>query len=312
MSISIDMYPVLNDNLVGKIGFFADEFLFYYFDEDRNSMQNLETNKTNDHASSSLVINDSKCKWHADNFSLNFTRRYIFQAASFLFGNKGITHEDSIIGVALLWLSKSSSQRGTIDIGTLINNKQKCEVLLKGEFLPGQIRGSVTLQTVLYLKSIPNDTFGYAKCVGTILGVLDEHTVILDGSGSEFPIVEVSESSQPLWYVKCDWIDPLIDSFTEENVCLCINNAHRHFSLLKLEDGIGSSPLFTEILASAMQTIVQKVASSNYIDKIMSGEEVEAGSIGQVVHYFITTFGWDSASPDRLAASIRKDMDSRF
>ena len=52
---------------------------------------------------------------------------------------------------------------------------------------------------------------------GTILGVLDETKVIIDGNGSLFPIHMVSNLTEPLWWVQCNWEDPTQDSFTDDN-----------------------------------------------------------------------------------------------
>lgn len=67
-----------------------------------------------------------------------------------------------------------------------------------------------------------------------------------------------------------------------------------------------------EILAGAMQTIVLNAMVGDSWDEIVKGEGLEEGSIGQAINYFISTFAWDTSSPERLAMSIRKDFDSRM
>jgi hypothetical protein len=67
-----------------------------------------------------------------------------------------------------------------------------------------------------------------------------------------------------------------------------------------------------DIVASALQIIIQKVKESEYWSEIVSGQNIEQGSIAQAIQYFITTFDWKADSPENLALSIRKDFDSRL
>jgi hypothetical protein len=150
-----------------------------------------------------------------------------------------------------------------------------------------------------------------ANTAGVLLGTFDQFTIILDGNGSMFPIVEVFEPSQPLWWVRCDWTDPLIDRF-DEDIQICLNGCHPNYKLLKTESGLKGSPLLIEIIASALQIIVEKLKESEYWEDIISGRNYEQGSIAEAANYFITNFQWDTHSSERLALTIRKDLESRI
>ncbi len=274
-----------------------------------------EANESHGQTQSVIQLIDSNCQWHANSYDLCFRRKCIISNTSFLFGANGVVDDHSVLGIAVMWSSKkTSSQRGVFNICEITKKNDNRKAFdIEGSFPPGQLKGAILLETLVYMKD-PGDikTGAYAKNSGTILGVLDVVTIIMDGNGSVFPIVEVKEPFQPLWYVVCSWSDPLVDAFDEDNVKLCINTANTSYNLLKLEEGLKESPFLKEILASAMQTIVLNVMTSNYWDEILKGENFEDGSIGQAINYFITTFGWETSSPERLALSIRKDFDARL
>lgn len=303
----------MNSTLFEKIGFFATEYEFSYHKEQTEIPLETKLNDIMNPNSNTLQVYDEDCNWYADVFDLIIRRKLEIRNPSFLFGSRGIAHEESELGIALMWMSKTSNQRGTFQINHFTCGVQSLSFDIEKIFFPGILTGTIDLQTVLYLKKpAVNNTANFAEDSGIILGILDHFKIIIDGKGSVFPIVEVNEPSQPLWYVKCDWTDPLIDGFDEENVSLCINRANPNYDSLKIENGLQGSPLFMEVIAGALQTIVQKIVLSPEWVDIMNGRNIEDGSIGQAVYYFISNFGWDTSTPERLALSIRKDIESRL
>ncbi|KMJ57114.1 hypothetical protein AB685_16960 [Bacillus sp. LL01] len=315
MSIQLNFFPVLTQDLFEKIGYELGLFeLSYTSGGFSNALDAVPADSTG--RNSQLQVRDEKNVWEPDGFNLCVKRSYTINVPKFLFGENGIAGGEDEIGIALLWTSKASNQRG-IHIIADFNSKTPFPYTfnLNKEFPAGQLKGSISLQTVLYMKTTgirePNEIH-LANKAGIILGVLDEYTLVIDGNGSVFPIVEVSEPSQPLWWVNCQWNDPTEDAFDEESVRICINKAHANYKIIKMEGGLKESPLLLDIIASALQIIIQKVRESDYWEEIKKGEDLEPGSIGQAVNYFITTFNWDVHSPESLALSIRKDFDNRI
>ena len=98
-----------------------------------------------------------------------------------------------------------SKQRGVIPIGEIENSQRDLEFELNYEFSEAQLRGSVEFSTIIYLKEAGTPLWGeehLANQYGCILGELDNKFVIrLDGNGSVFPMYEIHEPGQPLWYV---------------------------------------------------------------------------------------------------------------
>lgn len=312
MSIELNLFPTVDKKLFDKIGFFSNEYEFSYISD--GDIQVLETNSNYAlYNNDSIQVSDPHNQWHSDGYDLHVKRGCRVENPDFLFGSNGIADTDSVLGIATIWTSKSSNQRGVFEVGQLRYRQSNKTHMGKFSFSKGQIRGVLNLETVIYLKKPGfKKTLPYATAPGTILGTLDMTTIILDGNGSVFPIIEVDEPSQPLWYVTCTWSDPLSDSFSEENVRLCINKAHPSYELLKLNEGIKDSYFFIEILASAMQTIILKAMTNTEWDQIVRGESLEEGSVGEAINYFINNFNWDTTSPERLALSIRQDFKSRL
>lgn len=314
MSVLLSLYPTLTNELLIKAGYLSTNYNFYY--TVNGTQYPLEAKPTDaSYNNEVLLISDERCEWTPDTHELTFERTLILNHPHFLFGSTGIACEGSELGLALLWMSKSSSQRGVRKIGGFKKNDERIELSLHQTFPPGHLRGKVLLQIIVYLKtpgSVQENEQHLVNEAGVVLGVLDQFTIVLDGSGSIFPIVEVSEPKQPLWWVKCDWTDPQTEPFDEEFVQICLNAAHPHYNLLKVDQGLKESALLKDIISSALQIIILKVKESGNWDEIVTGRDCEPGSIGQAVHYFINTFGWDTNSPEKLAYTIRKDLDSRI
>lgn len=313
MSVQLNLFPTIDKTLYEKIGYMSNSYKFSYHKDGYDIDLDNEANESHGQTQNVIQLIDSNSQWHANAYDLCFKRKCMINNPGFLFGANGIAEEDAVLGVAIMWLSKSSSQRGIFEVCELTFDNKRKNIDITGNFPPGQLKGTLILETIVYLKNSGLKSSSiYADNTGTILGTLDTFTIVMDGNGSVFPIIEVKEPGQPLWYVVCSWTDPMVDSFDEDNIRLCINTANPSYNLLKLEEGLKESPFLKEILAGAMQTIVLNVMSSDYWDEILKGEGFEDGSIGQAINYFINTFGWETNSPERLAMSIRKDFDLRL
>lgn len=104
-----------------------------------------------------------------------------------------------------------------------------------------------------------------------------------------------------------DASDPMQDKFESENVEIRLNKAHPNYDALKIESSMIESPLFIEVLSSALMVIVESVKESAGEDweNILEGTGFETGSIAEAVYYFITRLQWDISSPSKTSASIK-------
>jgi hypothetical protein len=77
-----------------------------------------------------------------------------------LFGPNGIACNNAKLGIALMWTSPDSKQRGVIPIGEIENSQRDLEFELNYEFSEAQLRGSVEFSTIIYLKEAGTPLWG--------------------------------------------------------------------------------------------------------------------------------------------------------
>lgn len=312
MSNEILFHKRLDEKLFMKIGYETEPYIFSY--ADNGVIKEISLNHETGTNGNQFFIHDEEAVWEPDKFNLIVQKKIFINNPVFLFTENGIVAPDAVLGVALNWFSKSSNQRGTVKVGTLTREQRgPFSAILTQEFERSQLNGEVTLEIILYLERVPKfQAAWYSSQSGTILGTLDSQQIILDGSGSSFPILEVSAPSMPLWFVTFNFTDILTDPFTEDFVCINFNSAHKNFKYIDDKKGTFNAPMLTEVLAGALQVIVQKALDSPEGDDVSNGMNLEEGSIGQAVYYFLKTFNWDISSPEKLAESIRRDLESRI
>ena len=230
-----------------------------------------------------------------------------------MFGPTQLVNTDAELGLALQWLSKQSSQRGVIPLATITSTTPN-EVTIPVDcyFQKDKLFGEVHISLFVYLKKASiNSMRGQAQLPGTNLGKLVEWAVILDGSGSTFPIVMVNEPDKPLWYVDFNYSEPLVEPFDKEYIAIYLNKAHVAFPMIQKPKTKIDQALYVEFLAGSMQLILQNLMECPDWQDIQDGRNCEEGSIGQVMHYFKTTLNWDFDTPEKLAMSLRKDLETR-
>lgn len=312
MSSAISSYPVLTDQLRSRFRFsILEDYSFGYVrDDDEHELVPEELGAgTINHR---LV--DTNGDWDPDRDCLFVRRRFEIQNASCLFGPDGIACSNAEIGVAVIWTSADSKQRGAVELGGLKKSDAPSRMSLAYSFRTAQLRGMVEFSTVMYIREAgipqPSERFlAYKR--GMLLGEIDRYQIQLDGSGSVFPIYEVEEPDQPLWYVRCDWDDPTYDLFSE-TVAINLNKAHRNYRYIDRNSKTYDHQLLNEIIAAAISVIISKLKSQgSYWDSTVSGTDIQPGSVSQAVNYFISTLGWDVSAPETMAISIRKFMDGK-
>ncbi len=87
-----------------------------------------------------------------DDYQLCIGRKYSIRTYQCLFGPNGIACNNAKLGIALMWTSPDSKQRGVIPIGEIENSQRDLEFELNYEFSEAQLRGSVEFSTIIYLK----------------------------------------------------------------------------------------------------------------------------------------------------------------
>lgn len=312
MSSDIRLFPYLTEDLMNRIRLQSRQYCFYY--EKDNEEQEL-VEESLDAGASFYAVKDEKGIWTPDDYNLCFRRQICLRTFQCLFGPEGIACRNATLGLAVIWKSADSKQRGAIPAGTFNIKDSILETTVEKRFARGQLRGKVEFSTVLYIvrEGRPKrDEKHLANEQGFILGELEKHIIKLDGAGSTFPVFEVSEKGQPLWYVKCDWYDPAVDSFSD-SVSINLNTAHKNYKYIDRNQSSYNPQLLAEVMAGALTVIVEKVRlQPEAWEQIMSNDNLERGSIGEAIHYFAETLGWDLSSPDKVSLCARKFFDQRM
>lgn len=312
MAAHITLFPTLNGELLNKIRFQPSEYEWYYVRDDQEFILHADSM---DGGTLLHKIVDEDGIWTPDDYSLCIRRRYSFRTYQSLFGENGIACKNASLGLALMWTSADSKQRGVVQIGEIKNSMEDLEFRLDYEFPKAQLRGSVEFATVLYIKSAGTPSWTethLANEYGCILGELDKIIIKLDGTGSVFPVYEVKEPGQPLWYVRCDWEDPTYEQFAE-CVSININTSHRNYKYLDKTKRSFNEALLQEIMANALCIVISKLKEeNNYWNATVNGEELQSGSVSEAIYYFISTLEWDVTTPETMSLSIRKFFDQRM
>lgn len=312
MAASISLFPTLNDELFGKIRYQVSQYEFYYIQEEQENF--LRTEEIENGSMINKLMDDEGI-WSPDEYNLCIRRRYSLRTYQCLFGENGIACSNAILGLALMWTSSDSKQRGVVPIGDISNSLKDLELILDYEFIQAQLRGLVEFTTIVYIKNVGTPSWEeehLANEYGCILGELDKFIIKLDGTGSVFPMYEVNEIGQPLWYVKCDWDDPTYEQFSE-CISININTAHKNYKYLDKKKRTFNEQLLKEIIASALVLIITKLkGQEDYWDATISGNNLETGSVSEAIYYFVNTLEWDVSTPETISLSIRKFFDQRM
>ena len=311
MNESFSPYPLLKNSHLQKIGYVTDKTEFSYTEQFEDFPLQLELSSESS-LSCTGKLSDPRCSWYPETHNLKFRKSCRITSAYCLFGEGGIAPSDAVIGLALRWISSKSDERGIIPFGEITRLDSSSVFTAEGQFDKGKLKGSLKFQTILYLKDPgrpKTSEMYFAQQSGTVLGVLDQAEFYIDGNGSIFPIVVIDAPGKPLWHVYYnDTVDAMQDQFNSENVEIRLNKAHPSYDALKIDTSMTDSPLFVEVIASAMMVIVESAKESlgEEWDTMLSGTGFESGSIAEAIYYFVSRLQWDISSPARLSASIRE------
>lgn len=312
MPATISSFPMITEDMLKDISIEMSEYSFCYMEISKKNF--LECERISDD-SVIYMINDSQGIWNPDEYNFSINRQYKFNNYNILFGENGVACNDSVIGVAVVWTSADSKQRGIINVGEINNTFEELNFNMEYFFDKAQLRGDVEFTTIIYIKNPGNPLNNeqhLANSCGCVVAEIDKLYLRLDGAGSMFPIYEVNYSDKPLWDLKCEWEDPRYDEFAE-CVSININTGHKNYKYLDKSKRTYDEQLLKEIMASALTIVITKLKNETFWDSIVSGTaEFDNGSIAQAVSYFITTLGWNVTKPESLSYSIRKFFDERM
>ena len=261
--------------------------------------------------------NEAEDFWNANDYEIRFSGSITFNMPSSFYpnGEHDIAHTNAKIGLAIVWSSPSSFQRGVFQIGEIENQDTPKTIPFDCELPKGSFRDFIQLETILYIKDAgtnpSEEEIGYANEPGFVIATLDVKSLVIDGNSSAFPNIRVRKGrNAPLWSIKCSWTDPMSDLF-EDSVLLEINTDSPYADCLNQDNDKFDQSLLREIIASAYALIVEKLRSEDIpVDNL--GDEPEYGSVCMVVKYLKDTLRCDFSSPIETSESIRSKVENEF
>lgn len=311
MSKDFALFPTLSEDLKQKIRIQESPYNFFYTNDDIRHV--LECKDFG--ASNTFGLFEENGPWNADEYNFGFSKTYKIRFQNCLFGRDGIVCQNAELGIAIVWTSVDSKQRGVIPAnGSVKYSNDTTEIKVEHLFEKAQLRGSIGLQTVLYIKKpgTPFDDESHlANSYGFILGELSNDILLLDGNGSEFPVLINNEPGQPLWRVKCEWDDPKTDSFSE-SISIILNEGHPNFTFIDKKSPNYNQAMIMEIFSQALLVIITKLKQDEtYWNDTINENDLSPGSVSEAVAYFVNTLNWDSESVENTSLSIRKFFEGK-
>lgn len=242
---------------------------------------------------------------------LNYT--FVLNNPDFLFGVEGLTDEQNILGVAIVWKSRDSSYTDVKKIGRFKKNAVQQQFDINLNFEPSSLRGTIEFNIVIYLDAAVNRTnLVQINEEGAILGKLENFLVHLDGNGADFPMQEFEDRQGPLWKTDIYIEDPFLDLFNVDHFCLYINKAHKRYKELSIGNKVNFNRLLIEIISSSFEQLVYVLKFElDTLDAILNRES-DVGTIASVIQYYFETYEWDSSNITNLSESIRESFESRL
>lgn len=247
-----------------------------------------------------IELNEIEKGWLPEEYDLDYVQEFHIGNPSALFGSSAITDSANQIGIAAHINSREAMFQETIPLKATIKDTPEGQVFTFRHHFPKDVlRGVIKLEFFFYLASVEKKHPFQADEIGMRLSDnIFETKLVIDGTGSTFPITESSILGGPLWQLRKHWDDPVVDPFSPASVEVELNKSHPLFKQLSdsygKKSGLGKA-LMNSIVAQAMAMIIyQTVLEMNNTEgDSWSFDIAEDGSILQIVGYWQDTFEVD-------------------
>lgn len=275
-------YPTIDEEMMTDAGCTANEYEYSYPLE--GIYHRLEPK-----GKSSIRLEDSLETWKVENDGLRILRKISIEYPAAFKGPDGIACTEAELGTCIIWTNRTLTQMGYIMPESMIRLGTKEIYNFNHLFPAGDIKGDLTLDTVVYIKKaadqIQDNERHLMNETGVTVGTIDTVSLNFDSAYMDFPIKEINESKQPLWWLEMkDWDDPRIDPFDEDHICLYLNSAYGYCP--KVGDTIKNVDLLVEIISTAYLMILNKIEEKGCLDATINDSDLEPGSISKIMYYF--------------------------
>lgn len=309
MSNRIESFPMLNENIVSELNINLKSLEGRYnFNNVINKLEFIQDGENNND-----FVLDNNGIWTSDANELQIFGEFEISNYNILFEEYQLAKKDTILGVALTYISSGSSKTCTkpiVDIAYQNNDHKIVDFTLN--FEAGELASILSLKFSIYVKEAKADNNSvFAQNTGTVLGEIYNCNLIIEGQGSEFPIVIIENPESPLWDMEVDF-ESFDDIFSKDTICLKINKSHKQFSKLGIDKISSNNNLvWKEILASFFVNVFLVAQEIESLDTILN-QDIQEGTVGGFLKFMIMTFNISQKelkNPAILSNQIRKELD---
>jgi len=278
-------YPTVNDSMLEDAGCYCSNYEFSYLIE--GNYHSLKAKGKN-----TIKLEDSLETWKIETDGLRIVRQVTVEYPQTFKGKDGVACREAEVGICIIWNNRALTQMGYIMPLTVVKNGNSEVYNFMYEFPAGEIKGDLSLETVIYIKKaadlVSEDEIHLINEAGVTVGSIDNISLSFDNMYMDFPIKDVKENNQPLWWMELkQWEDPRRDPFDEDYVCLYLNSHYDYCP--KVGDTIKNVELLIEIISAAYLMIIQKIDDMGYLNDTLNDVGLEPGSISKVIYYFYTS-----------------------
>lgn len=307
MSNRFESFPMINDDCITQLNVNLKLLeAKYNFDNNLSFMKDEEKDN--------IYILDNNGIWSNYTNDLCIIGELEITNFNILFNEYKVVEKDTVLGIGMTYISKGSSKTYSKSIGEAnANDNTKKVIDFKLDFKPGELASILKLNFFIYVKKaqmINNNIFAHNS--GTILGNIYNCELIIEGNGSDFPIVIIDSPDTPLWDMYVDF-EGLDDVFSRDSICLRINRSHQQFSKLGIDKiSLNNNLIWKEILASFFVNIFIASQQIENLDSLFY-EDVQEGTVGGFLKFLIITFKIlpnELKNPISLSLKIRKGLDN--
>lgn len=304
---NIYFYSTLNDELLDQAGYKSNPYYFAYaFDGGYKKL--IPSGKNN------IKLEDPMESWKVENDGIYLKKEILFEYPEVLYGKTGIACTGAEIGLSITWINRNLTQMGTILPKNVYTSGVTKIYEFEHEFMPGEIRGDLELDLIMYIKTpaqaVRSDEEDLMNEAGVSVGTLDETHIDFGNTYMDFPIQEVNDKKQPLWWLEMGpWTDPTTEAFDEDNICIYLNTAYK--SCPKLGDEIKNEDVLIDIITTAYVMIFEKIEEFGYLNQTINDVDLTPGSISKIMFYFWSSRETeiDMSSAERRHKTIWKNVE---
>lgn len=312
--MSSRLYSTIDNKILKLLNIHSTREYYYLMDNDKKIVreETFENSSNENH----VQLVDDEDEWDNRSQSLFLNCKISIENVEKLFGE--ICCSDAILGIGLEWKPEKSRIKYCVKFGEFSINNSQCE-FIKKDIEIKNVTSNIIFNWIIYIVNPGNQNCknSFGKNTGLILGDGLLWSIIVDGSGSIFPIYEESLPDGPLWKYECDFIDITEDEFSEENIKIILNKSHKGYQYIQPKSANYNELMFAELISNAIATVILAIRKKNaengngeLIDFSKNGSK---GSILTVLKYFNDTLKFKiNGTMIELQDSVKSYFDREY